>query len=148
MIVGRGSRRRVVEALVAEFPDRVVHHEWLEPEEVAAALDDATVLTLPSWPEGMGRVVVEAFARGRGVVATGAGGIPDLVTDGVEGLLIPPADVNALAASLERVLTDRELAERLGEAGRRRYVDFHWTPQQLATELRQLVDRVAAGTAR
>jgi glycosyltransferase involved in cell wall biosynthesis len=148
IIVGSGSRRHVVDALVAEFPERVVHHDWLEPAEVAAALDDATVLTLPSWPEGMGRVVVEAFARGRGVVATAGGGIPDLVTDGVEGLLIPRSDVPALAAGLERVLTDRELAERLGEAGLRRYADFHWTPEQLATELRQLVDRVVAGTAR
>ena len=96
----RAARRR--------FPDRVAHHEWLEPEEVSAALDDATLLVLPSWPEGLGRVVIEAFARGRAVVATDAGGIPDLVTDGVEGLLVPPADVGALAAAIERVLADRD----------------------------------------
>ena len=93
-------------------------------------------------------MVVEAFARGRGVVATGGGGIPDLVTDDVEGLLIPRSDVPALAAALERVLTDRQLAERFGEAGLRRYADFHWTPEQLATEMRQLVDQVVAGTLR
>lgn len=143
VIVGRGSRRHVAESLVADFPKRVEHHEWLEPEEVAAALDDATALVLPSWPEGMGRVVVEAFARGRAVVATDAGGIPDLVTDGVEGLLVPPADVPALANALERVLSDRELAERLGASARRRYADWHWTPEQLASALRELVDRVA-----
>ena len=73
---------------------------------------------LPSWPEGLGRVVIEAFARGRGVVATGVGGIPDLVDDGVEGSSIPPADTDALVAALERVLADRELAERLGAAAR------------------------------
>ena len=73
---------------------------------------------LPSWPEGLGRVVIEAFARGRAVVATDAGGIPDLVTHGVEGLLVPPGDVAALAAALDRVLLDRGLAERLGEAAR------------------------------
>jgi glycosyltransferase involved in cell wall biosynthesis len=148
VVVGRGSRRSVVEQLVADFPDRIVHHEWLEPEEVAAALDDATALVLPSWPEGMGRVVIEAFARGRAVVATDAGGIPDLVTDGVEGLLVPPADVPALAAALERVLSERELAERLGAAARRRYADWHWTPEQLATAMRELVDRVVAEAAR
>jgi glycosyltransferase involved in cell wall biosynthesis len=148
VVVGRGSRRSVVEQLVADFPDRVVHHDWLEPEEVAVALDESTALVLPSWPEGMGRVVIEAFARGRAVVATDAGGIPDLVTDGVEGLLVPPADVPALAAALERALSDRALADRLGAAARRRYADWHWTPEQLATAMRELVDRVVAGTER
>jgi glycosyltransferase involved in cell wall biosynthesis len=148
VVVGRGSRRRVVERLVADFPGRVVHHDWLEPEQVAIALDEATTLVLPSWPEGMGRVIIEAFARGRAVVATDAGGIPDLVSDGVEGLLVPPAEVSALAAALERVLSDRELAERLGTAARRRYADLHWTPQQLATAMRELVDRVVAEAGR
>jgi glycosyltransferase involved in cell wall biosynthesis len=148
VVVGRGSRRRVVELLLAEFPGRVEHHNWLEPEQVSAALDDATALVLPSWPEGLGRVVIEAFARGRAVVATDAGGIPDLVTDGSEGLLVPPADVPALAAALERVLSDRELAERLGAAARRRYSEWHSTPEKLAAEMRALVDGVVAGTAR
>ena len=64
----------------------------------------------------MGRVVVEAFCRGRAVVGTDAGGIPDLVADGVSGLLVPVGDAEALAAALVRVLVDRGLAERLGEA--------------------------------
>ena len=148
VVVGRGSRKQVVERLLGDFPDRVISHEWLEPEEVSAVLDDATTLVLPSWPEGLGRVVIEAFARGRAVVATDAGGIPDLVTDEVEGLLVPPADVAALAASLERVLVDRALAERLGAAARARYAEWHSTPEELAAHMRSLVDGVVAGTAR
>jgi glycosyltransferase involved in cell wall biosynthesis len=93
-------------------------------------------------------VIIESFARGRGVVATDAGGIPDLVTHEREGLLIPPADVEALAAALERVLTDRELALRLGAAARERYVEWHSTPEELATELRRLAQATAAGTVR
>ena len=147
VIVGRGSRRHVAEGLLAEFPERVVHHDWLEPVGVAAALDDATALVLPSWPEGLGRVIIEAFARGRAVVATDAGGIPDLITDGVEGLLVPPADLDALVAALERVLTDRALAERLGAAARERYAEWHSTPESIAAEFRELVDAVVAGTA-
>ena len=65
-----------------DLPDAASITCWLDPDEVAAALDEATLLVLPSWPEGLGRVVIEAFARGRGVVATDAGGMPDLVTDG------------------------------------------------------------------
>lgn len=148
VVVGRGSRRHVVDALRAELPETVVHHEWLDPDGVAGVLDEATALVLPSWPEGLGRVIIEAFARGRGVVATDAGGIPDLVTHGREGLLVPPADVAALATALERVLADRALAERLGAAARERYADWHATPESLAADLRALVDGVVAGTAR
>lgn len=146
VIVGSGSQRTIVARLVRDFPGRVEHHEWLDPLAVATALDDATLLVLPSWPEGLGRVVIEAFARGRAVVATDAGGIPDLVTHEREGLLIPPADVHALTAALERVLTDRELAVRLGAAARVRYTSWHSTPDELARQLRALVEATTAGT--
>jgi len=148
VIVGRGSQHDVVARLVADYPDRVDHHEWLDPPAVAEVLDDATVLVLPSWPEGLGRVVIEAFARGRAVVATDAGGIPDLVTHEREGLLIPPADPVTLAAALERVLGDRELAERMGKAAHVRYADWDTTPEELARHMRDLVDATVAGTAR
>ena len=148
VIVGRGSQHHVVERLVADFPDRVEHHEWLDPPAVAEVLDNATVLVLPSWPEGLGRVVIEAFARGRAVVATDAGGIPDLVTHEREGLLIPPADPVTLAAALERVLGDRALAERMGKAAHVRYADWDTTPEELARHMRDLVDAAVDGTAR
>ena len=60
----------------------------LSPQEVAAALDESWALVLPSLSEGMGRVLVEAFCRGRGVVGTRAGSIPNLVEDGVSGVLV------------------------------------------------------------
>jgi glycosyltransferase involved in cell wall biosynthesis len=140
VIVGKGTQRQIVADLLADLPGQVEHHEQLGPAEVAAALDDATVLVLPSWPEGLGRVVIEAFARGRGVVATAAGGILDLIEDGVEGILIPPADTDALVRELTRVLTDRDLAERLGKAAHVRYADWHSTPEEFAQAQRALVD--------
>jgi len=148
VIVGSGSQHQVVEQLVADFPERVEHHEWLDPPAVAEVLDNATVLVLPSWPEGLGRVVIEAFARGRAVIATDAGGIPDLVTHEREGLLVPPADPVTLAAALERVLGDRELAERMGQAAHVRYADWDTTPEELARHMRVLVDATVAGAAR
>jgi glycosyltransferase involved in cell wall biosynthesis len=148
VVVGSGSQQAIVDELLRDFPGRMTHHAWLDPDAVAAAMDESTLLVLPSWPEGLGRVIIESFARGRGVVATDAGGIPDLVTHEREGLLIPPADVEALAAALERVLTDRELASRLGAAARERYVEWHSTPEELATELRRLAQATAAGTVR
>lgn len=140
VIVGKGRRRHVVDALIEDVPGQVEYHRQLSPGEIARHLDDATLLVLPSWPEGLGRVVIEAFARGRGVIATGAGGVLDLVEDGVEGLLIPPADTDALVEALVRVLSDRELAARLGAAAHVRYADWHSTPEQFARQMRELVD--------
>ena len=103
------------------------------------------MLVLPSWPEGLGRVVIEAFSRGRGVVATAAGGIPDLVEDGREGLLIPKADEDALVAALLRVLRDRELAARLGAAASERFPDWNFSAEQFADSMGELVKRTIAG---
>ncbi len=148
IMIGRGRQHAAVEALVREFPDRVEYHPELPPDAVADALDRSTVLVLPSWPEGLGRVIIEAFARGRGVVATSAGGVLDLVTDGVEGILIPPADTGALVDALQRVLGERELAERLGRAAHARYGAWHQTADDFADETRRLIDRTLAGEAR
>lgn len=148
IVVGTGSRREVVDALVRDLPDQVDYHPELSPDEVAAAIDRSTVLVLPSWPEGLGRVVIEAFARGRGVVATGAGGVVDLVADGVQGILIPPADTDALVAALTRVLTEPDVAARFGAAAHAAYAAWHQTPADFAARSRELVDRVLAGEAR
>jgi glycosyltransferase involved in cell wall biosynthesis len=134
----------VVERLRAEFPERVEHHPWLDPPDVSRQLDDATLLVLPSWPEGLGRVIIEAFARGRGVVGTDGGGIPDLVTDGVEGFLVPPFDDEVLAARIEEILRDPELAARLGAAARARFGEWDTSPQTLARQLRELVERTTS----
>jgi glycosyltransferase involved in cell wall biosynthesis len=121
------------------------HVPQLPPEEIARRLDGATLLVLPSWPEGLGRVVIEAFARGRGVVATNAGGIPDLVTHDVDGILVPPGDTGGLVEALERVLTDRELAERLGAGAKDAFDAWRTTPQRFASQMRELVDAALAG---
>jgi len=141
-VVGKGPQAPVVERLAAEGPGRVEHMPELPPEGVARALDEATVLVLPSRYEGLGRVVIEAFARGRGVVATRAGGILDLVEDGREGLLVDVDDVDGLAAALVRVLGDRALAERLGAAAHERFAAWDQTAEQWAERMRALVDAV------
>jgi glycosyltransferase involved in cell wall biosynthesis len=140
VVVGQGSRAAGVRRLVAESEGRVEHALELPPEGVAAALDAATVLVLPSRYEGLGRVVIEAFARGRGVVAGKAGGILDLVEDGREGLLVEIDDVDGLAEALVRVLSDRSLAERLGAAAHARFPEWNQTAEQWATRMRALVE--------
>jgi glycosyltransferase involved in cell wall biosynthesis len=146
-VVGRGAHRGVVEQLVAEIPGRVRWDESLPTPGIAGALDEATVLVLPSRSEGLGRVVVEAFCRGRGVVGSRVGGIPDIVEDRKTGLLVPPGDATELADALVRVLTDRTFAERLGAAARVVVDPWLATPEQYAREMRELVERVVAEPA-
>jgi glycosyltransferase involved in cell wall biosynthesis len=143
VVVGKGSRRAAIAELVGEHPQRTEWIEELSPEEVAARMDASWVLVLPSRGEGLGRVVIESFARGRGVVASGEGGILDLVGDGAEGLLIDPDDGDSLTRALVRVLSDRALAERLGVAAAERYRDWHSTPERFAEQMRALVDGAA-----
>jgi glycosyltransferase involved in cell wall biosynthesis len=80
----------------------------------------AAVVAVPSHREGFGMACAEAMAYGRPVVAGAVGGLLDLVADGETGLLVPPRDVPALRGALERLLGDRELRRRMGEAGRER----------------------------
>ena len=142
-LVGTGALQSVVQRLVRDLPGQTEWSPSLTQSEVSSALDASTCLVLPSRSEGMGRVVVEAFCRGRCVIGSRIGGIADLVDDGVNGVLVEPGDTDALADALVRVLSDRELAERLGR-GAHASADL-WTisPQEFARRLRTLVERVA-----
>jgi glycosyltransferase involved in cell wall biosynthesis len=145
-VVGRGTLADVPAGLVAQLPEQTRWTEALTAVEVARALDEASVLVLPSRSEGLGRVLVEAYCRGRGVVASDVGGIRDLVTSGHEGLLVPPGDAGALADALVRVLSDRELAERLGTQAHGTVQPWLATPEEYARRVRELVDAVVAPT--
>lgn len=92
-------------------------------EELVRLQSRAAVVVLPSHSEGLPVCLLEAMARGRAVVATSVGGIPDVIEDGVSGLLVEPGDVEGLRAALERLLSDPALRRRLGRAARMRIVD-------------------------
>ena len=102
------------------------------------------MLVLPSRSEGLGRVVVEAFCRGRGVVASRVGGIPDIVTNKETGLLVAPGDAVALADALVQVLSDGGLADRLGSAARIAVEPWLATPEEYAGQIRDLVEKVVS----
>jgi glycosyltransferase involved in cell wall biosynthesis len=86
-------------------------------ESVTNAMD---IAALPSRDEGFGLTLVEAMASGKPVVATAVGGIPEVVEDGVTGLLVPPGDPQALAKALGTLLSNRDLRITMGQAARRR----------------------------
>jgi len=86
---------------------------------VPPILAAADVVVLPSFSEGMPLVVLEALALARPVVASRVGGIPEVVEDGVTGLLVEPGDPEELAVAIERLVKDPALARSLAEAGAR-----------------------------
>jgi glycosyltransferase involved in cell wall biosynthesis len=141
-VVGDGPQAEVAAAL-----DRAgaTWERRLSQADVARALDASRALVLPSESEGLPRVVIEAFLRGRPVVATRAGGTPEIVEDGTNGLLVPRGDPDALATALGRVLADRDLAQRLGDAARASAARWLTTPEAFADRFRKLVDGVLAG---
>ncbi|MDE2485637.1 MAG: glycosyltransferase family 4 protein [candidate division NC10 bacterium] len=120
LLAGEGEEAPHLKRLAEELQvdDRVFFPGWQqELPHVLSALD---LFVLPSRNEGMGRVLVQAMAMGTPIVATRVGGIPEVLGEGETGLLVAPDDPVELAAAIERLLTDRELAGKIGEAGRRR----------------------------
>ena len=83
------------------------------------------------------------MAFGLPVIATSVGGIVDYVTDGDNGLLVPPGDIDALAASIQALAADRELRDRLGEAGRRR-IDAQAAPETIVGRWQRMYSELGA----
>jgi glycosyltransferase involved in cell wall biosynthesis len=96
-------------------------------DQLQALYARAAIVACPSRREGFGVACLEAMSHGRPVVATGVGGLRDLVVNGDTGILVPAGDSAALRAALERLLADRNLRRRLGAAGRERARErFSW----------------------
>lgn len=98
--------------------ERVELRGWLDAPARDAELARAAVFCLPSHAEGLPMALLEAMAAGKAVVASAVGGIPELVHDGENGLLVPPRDGAALAAALARLLGDAGLCRQLGARAR------------------------------
>lgn len=97
--------------------------EWWGPQQdMPAVLNQAQVVCLPSYREGLPKVLLEAMACGRPVVTTDAPGCRDCIGDGDNGLIVPIKDAGALAAAIARLLNDPALRQRLGARGRARAV--------------------------
>ena len=113
--------------------------------EIARALDDAWLLLLPSRAEGTPRIVLEAFCRGRAVVGGRVGGVPDVVEDGVSGILVDPDDVEGIAEATAGLLANREETRRMGRAAQARGNRLVFTPEEFAERTSALVERAVGG---
>jgi glycosyltransferase involved in cell wall biosynthesis len=109
----------------AELPPNTTLLKNWPNAAVLAAWERCLAAVVPSvWPEPFGMVVIEAMSRGRPVIGSGIGGIPEIVEDGRDGLLVEPGKVAALSRAMGRLAADPALADCMGEAARQRSREF------------------------
>jgi len=142
-VVGSSGEDRRIAHTIADLGlgAHVRLHGDLPTAEVIERLRAADVLLHPSVSEGLPTVLVEALACGLPVVATDVGGVSELVTDGVEGFVIPPRDPAAIADALATLWRDPALRARMGAAGRQTVLDLFTLERQLG-EFQELYEEV------
>jgi len=119
------------------LPENIRFLGWVARDRLASLYAAADIVVIPSRSEALGLVAVEAMRAGTPVVASMRGALPEVVEDGVTGLLFDPFDENSLAATLSTL--DRPTLDRLGEAGRRRFEE-HFTARQMNRSLIELYE--------
>lgn len=142
VVLGEGELR---EHLEKQVHDHHLDKHVLLPgfrTDVIGCIKGFDVFVLSSVTEGLGTSLLDAMACSRAIVATRAGGIPEIVEDGVNGLLVPPRDAAALARAIVALLSDETLRRRLGEAGFAR-VNERFTVERMVEETASVYARVA-----
>jgi phosphatidyl-myo-inositol alpha-mannosyltransferase len=145
LVAGDGRDRVLLRSLPGDLRSRILRLGTVAHEALPRYHAAADVFVSPATgQESFGIVLVEAMAAGVPVVASDIEGYREVVRDGVDGLLVPPNDPNALAAAVRRVLSEPELAAALKAAGRSRAQAFSW--QAVAPRLEAVYDRVLSAT--
>lgn len=136
--------RRYHETLPEHIKSKCLMLDFISEEDKLDLLDACELLVLPSRSDSFGIVFLEAWFYSKPVVGALAGGIPGLVRDRVDGLLVPFGDVRELALTIKSLLEDRELAGELGRAGRERVMsEFTWDRKYAV--VRDLYERLTGG---
>lgn len=118
---------------------------WVSGPDKSALLARAAIYVLPSYAEGLPMSVLEAMATGLPVVCTPVGGMPEAITDGLEGYLVLPGDVAALSSALDRLLSDEGLRRRMGEAARNK-VESTFSTEQILPQIERLYHELGVQT--
>ncbi|MCL4263428.1 MAG: glycosyltransferase [Anaerolineae bacterium] len=132
LLVGDGQQRATLEQLTGNL-NMAEHITFMgRRADVSDILADSDIKVLSSRSEGLPAAIMEAMAAGLPVVATAVGGVPELVQDGLTGLLVPPDDASALADALAVLLNDLSLRQQYGRAGQQRLLTHFALPDKVA----------------
>jgi len=128
LLAGDGPERPTLERLAADLGlgERVKFVGRADRPLAVSLFAGCSFFVLPSRQEPQGIVNLEAMAAGKAVLASRVGGVPEIVSDGETGLLVPAEDAPALAQAITRLATDDALRQKLGTAGRKRAGQFDW----------------------
>ena len=133
-------------AIPSQWHSRLVFHERVSREQMADLMNQSSCLVVPSLIETFSVVALEAMACGRPVVASNRGGIPEVVRDGLTGILADPECPETFTQALLLLLRKRELAQAMGEEGCRT-VRRDYTPARIFSKTREFHTRLLAGFA-
>lgn len=141
-LAGEGDRGALADHIKSRgLCRRIRFLGWVGYEGKKRLLSQATVFVLPSHVEGLPMAVLEAMAAGLPVVATNVGGIPSVVEEGVNGFLVRPGDIRALADAICVLLSDRDLRQRMGAASRRK-INAYFLPERVTSQIDSLYRKV------
>ncbi len=141
VVAGQGAQQAMLTAQIAEAGLQSTVRLLGFRTDAQALIQAGDIFVLPSLAEPFGLVILEAMALGRPVVATNAGGPPEIIEEGVTGLLVPPSDPPALAAAIRRLLADRKAMETMGRHGQERF-EARFTAARMAQDMLELYRRI------
>jgi L-malate glycosyltransferase len=145
VVVGHGELRESLEARARGLGlgSRLVFAGFQPPDEIPSFLKAADVFAFPSVEEGLGSSLLDAMAAGVPIVASRAGGIPEIIRDDETGVLVEPGDPGALARGILRLLNDRAAARRIASAATC-YVRTQGTKERMVEETAVIYRRTLA----
>jgi glycosyltransferase involved in cell wall biosynthesis len=149
VLVGRQDEHNpaaIPESRLVAWGKEGVVEWWGHREDMPAVYAAATLVVLPSYREGFPKVLLEASACGRAMVATDVPGCREIVQDRFNGLLVPPKDASALAAAIEALLSDSETREAMGRRSRARAM-AEWSSPRIAGQMLGLYHDLLKGPA-
>jgi glycosyltransferase involved in cell wall biosynthesis len=117
---------------------------WGFQEDIPAILARLDILLLPSLQEPFGKIVIEAMAMGKPVIASKVGGVPEIVVNGETGILVPPKDAEALRHALDLLIHKKEKRIQMGRAGQKR-VQHVFNIQNTVRQTEQIYEQLLAG---
>lgn len=147
VLAGDGEVDLARQAVTREgLEDRVAIPGWTVGAERQQLLDTGDIFVLPSYMEDMPMAILEAMSYSLPVVSTDVAGIPEMVSDGTSGFLVPAGNADALADRLGRLIADRDLRRRMGGEGRRR-VELEFSDTVILEKVSDLYERLGGSHA-
>ncbi len=142
-LIGGGPMQDDLEKLAEDFgiKNKVTIEGWIEKTKAASYIAHADVLLMPSYQESFGVAALEAAAYGLPIIATNVGGVPEIVKDGISGILIEPGDESALAGAMVHLGNDFHVRKKMGAAGRE-YVRRHYAWDECLDKMEKVYQKI------